>query len=136
MNARLHYSSDSTTGIARAMRSGTPVYRNPKGRIVRDARTLARIESLAIPPAWTDVWICTSRDGHLQATGRDARRRKQYIYHEAWVAERDSNKFDALATFAHALPRIRREVRRDLRTPQLCKERVLAAVVQIMDRTF
>jgi DNA topoisomerase-1 len=82
------------------------------------------------------VWICPSSAGHLQATGRDARRRKQYLYHEAWIAERDSNKFEALGTFAAVLPRIRRAIRRDLRRPDVGKERVLAAVVQLMDLTF
>ena len=104
--------------------------------LVRDPRTLARIAALAIPPAWTDVWICSNDSGHLQATGRDARHRKQYVYHAAWVAERDSNKFDALQSFAGVLPRIRRAVRRDLALPELSKERVLAAVVQLMDRSL
>lgn len=118
------------------MRDGLVTYRHASGRAVRDRRTLRRIESLAIPPAWTRVWICVDDNGHLQATGRDARRRKQYLYHSVWVAERDSNKFDALGSFASVLPRIRRAIRRDLATPALSKERVLAAVVQLMDRTF
>ena len=82
------------------------------------------------------MWICANPRGHLQATGKDARGRKQYRYHPAWVAERDSNKFDSLADFAQVLPRIRRAVVRDLRRPALCKERVLAAVVRLMDRAF
>ena len=112
------------------------VYRQADGRAVRDRRTLDRIASLAIPPAWADVWICAAANGHLQATGRDARRRKQYLYHPAWVVERDADKFDSLGTFAAALPRIRRAVRRDIAEPGLGKTRVLAAVVQLMDRTF
>jgi DNA topoisomerase-1 len=95
-----------------------------------------RIDALVIPPAWTDVWICANPNGHLQATGRDARGRKQYRYHPLWIAERDANKFEALEGFALALPRIRRRVAQDLSAPQLTKRRVLAAVVQLIDRTF
>jgi len=136
MKISLRYSTAAEPGISRAMRAGRPAYRDPTGRTVRDKRTLKRIASLGIPPAWTDVWICASADGHLQATGRDARRRKQYLYHPVWVTERDANKFDALGSFASALPRIRRAVRRDLAVSALSKDRVLAAVVQLMDRTF
>lgn len=134
MKQRLHYTNDLAAGMKRAIHDGLATYSYANGRRVRGARQLQRIASLGIPPAWTDVWICPNPRGHLQATGRDARRRKQYIYHADWIAERDSNKFSALVTFAHALPRIRRAVRRDLRLPSLCKERVLAAVVQLMDR--
>jgi DNA topoisomerase-1 len=134
MRHRLHYANDLTAGITRTVQRGIAIYAYANGRRVRSARQLQRIASLGIPPAWTNVWICPNGHGHLQATGRDARRRKQYIYHADWIAERDSNKFSALVTFAHALPRIRRAVRRDLRLPSLCKERVLAAVVQLMDR--
>ena len=135
-NTALRYSTDSEPGIARVAVDGAVAFCHASGRAVRDRRTLRRIESLAIPPAWTEVWICADVNGHLQATGRDARRRKQYLYHPVWVAERDSNKFDALGSFASVLPRIRRAIRRDLATPALSKERVLAAVVQLMDRTF
>ncbi len=135
-NTSLRYSTDSEPGIARVAGDGVVTFRHASGRAVRDRRTLRRIDSLAIPPAWTDVWICADVNGHLQATGRDARRRKQYLYHPVWVAERDSNKFDALGSFASVLPRIRRAIRRDLGTPALSKERVLAAVVHLMDRTF
>ncbi|HET7032745.1 MAG TPA: DNA topoisomerase IB [Casimicrobiaceae bacterium] len=136
MKTSLRYSTDSEPGITRVTSNGAVAYRHASGRAVRDPSTLRRIGSLGIPPAWTEVWICASTDGHLQATGRDARRRKQYLYHPVWVDERDSNKFDALGSFASALPRIRRAVRRDLSMPELTKERVLAAVVQLMDRTF
>jgi DNA topoisomerase-1 len=136
MKISLRYSTAAEPGISRVMHDGRPAYRHASGRAVRDRRTLKRIASLGIPPAWTDVWICASADGHLQATGRDARRRKQYLYHPVWVAERDVDKFDALGSFASALPRIRRAVCRDLSVPVLSKERVLAAVVQLMDRTF
>jgi DNA topoisomerase-1 len=136
MKTSLRYSTDTEPGMARVVRDGVVAYVHPSGRVVRDPRTLRRIDSLGIPPAWTDVWICASDDGHLQATGHDARRRKQYIYHPVWVAERDSNKFDALGSFASVLPRVRRAIRRDLATPALSKQRVLAAVVHLMDRTF
>ncbi len=133
MTRRLRYANDCAPGIQRAMQGGAILYRYPNGRKVRAARELERIAALGIPPAWSDVWICPHGRGHLQATGRDARRRKQYIYHTAWIAERDSNKFSALATFARVLPRMRRAVRRDLRLPSLCKQRVLAAVVHLLD---
>jgi len=136
MTKRFHFSTDADPGIGRSGTNGAFSYRHANGRVVRDRRTLARIDALVIPPAWIDVWICPTAAGHMQATGRDARRRKQYLYHADWVAERDSNKFEALADFAAALPRIRRAIRRDLAAPGVSKERVLAAVVQLMDRTF
>jgi DNA topoisomerase-1 len=94
------------------------------------------IRSLAIPPAWTDVWICTSPKGHLQATGRDARGRKQYRYHPDWRSARDDVKFDRIVAFGRALPRIRRRVDADLRRPGLRRERVLAAVVRLLEQTL
>jgi DNA topoisomerase-1 len=130
------YSSDAEPGITRMARGDGFVYFRPNGNLIRRETELAHIASLAIPPAWTDVWICPNHRGHLQATGKDARGRKQYRYHPAWVAERDSNKYASLADFAQALPRIRRAVVRDLRRPALCKERVLAAVVRLMDQAF
>jgi len=132
----LDYSNDTEPGITRESSDGGFVYRNARGRVIRHRPTLARIERLVIPPAWQDVWICANPNGHLQATGKDARGRKQYRYHPLWVAERDANKFDALHDFALALPKIRRRVAQDLAAPELTKERVLAAVVQLMDRTF
>ena len=103
---------------------------------MRDRRTLARIRSLAIPPAWTDVWIGTRPNGHLQAVGRDARGRKQYRYHRRWRATRDAAKFDRMLAFARALGTIRRRVRADLRRPGLPREKVLATVVSLLERTF
>jgi len=132
----LRFSTDAEPGIRRTIEQGKVVYRNPDGRAVRDRATLARIAALVLPPAWTDVWICARADGHLQATGHDQRGRKQYRYHADWTAERGANKFDSLVEIARALPRIRRAVRRDLALPGLPKERVLAAVVQVMDKTF
>jgi DNA topoisomerase-1 len=132
----LDYSTDTEPGITREPSGEGFAYRSARGRLIRGRQTLERIRRLAIPPAWRDVWICANPNGHLQATGLDARGRKQYRYHAAWVAERDANKFDALHDFALALPRIRRRVTQDLANPALTKERVLAAVVQLMDRTF
>jgi DNA topoisomerase-1 len=132
----LDYSTDTEPGITREQVDEGFAYRSASGRLIRGRQTQERIRRLAIPPAWQDVWICANTNGHLQATGKDARGRKQYRYHPVWVAERDANKFDALHDFALALPRIRRRVTQDLATPALTKERVLAAVVQLMDRTF
>ena len=118
---------------------GTPRrfrYVRPDRRPVRDRATRARITSLVIPPAWTDVWISIHPDGHLQATGRDARGRKQYRYHPKWRETRDSNKYDRLITFGYALPQIRQHVERDLAAPGLSRPKVLAAVVQLLERTL
>ena len=106
------------------------------GRVVRDAVTLERIRKLAIPPAWTDVWISPDPNGHLQATGRDARGRKQYRYHARWREERDSTKYARLAEFARALPALRRRIAADLRAPGLPRRKVLALVVRLLETTF
>jgi DNA topoisomerase-1 len=132
----LRYVTDAEPGIARVARGDGFAYRGPDGKAVRDRATLKRIAALVLPPAWTNVWICPHDDGHLQATGHDQRGRKQYRYHAAWTAERGANKFESLVEIARALPRIRRAVRRDLALPGLPKERVLAAVVQVMDKTY
>jgi DNA topoisomerase I len=110
-------------------------YIGPTGRRVRDPRTLARIASLAIPPAYENVWICTNPRGHLQATGRDARGRKQYRYHPAWRAARDDHKHSRMLSFGKALARLRAAVRRDLERPGLPREKVLALVVKLLDAT-
>jgi DNA topoisomerase-1 len=110
-------------------------YRDPNGRACRAAATLARIRALAIPPAWTDVLICPHANGHLQATGRDARGRKQYRYHPAFRAKRDGTKYGRLLAFGKALPRIRARVEADLRKRGLPRDKVLAAVVELLDRT-
>jgi DNA topoisomerase-1 len=103
---------------------------------VRDPRTLARIRALAIPPAWTDVWICPAPNGHLQATGRDARGRKQYRYHTDWRRVRDETKYGRLTAFARALPRLRRRVQSDLNRAGLPREKVLGAIVRLLETTF
>ena len=103
---------------------------------MRDAATLARVRSLAVPPAWTDVWICPRADGHIQATGRDARGRKQYRYHPLWRQVRDASKYERMQAFGAALPRIREACDRDLRCPGMPREKVLAAVVRLLETTL
>ena len=135
MRAGLVYVSSATAGLRR-VRSGTAFrYLDPGGKPVRCADTLARIRSLVIPPAWADVWICPDAAGHLQALGTDARGRKQYRYHADWRADRSDTKFGQLAAFGAALPRLRARVATDLGKPDLPREKVLAAVVRLMDQT-
>lgn len=133
--ARLRHVSDASPGIRRVAQGKGFRYVAPDGTRVRDAATLARIRALAIPPAWKNVWVCTIAHGHLQASGRDARGRKQYRYHARWRATRDETKYGHMAAFGAALPRIRRRVARDLRTAGLTRERVLALVVRLLETT-
>jgi DNA topoisomerase I len=133
--AGLRYVSDAAPGIVRRRRGKAFHYRHADGGPVRDRRTLGRIRALAIPPAWREVWICTADDGHLQATGRDARQRKQYRYHRRWREVRDETKYGRLIPFAAALPRIRRRVARDLARPGLPRAKVLATVVRLLETT-
>jgi DNA topoisomerase-1 len=132
----LRYVSDSAAGIRRKRSGRGFTYIDAEGARVDDPEALARIRALAIPPAWTDVWICTSSNGHLQATGRDARGRKQYRYHDRWREVRDENKFESLAEFGQALTPIRKRIHRDLRLEGLPREKVLATVVRIMDTAY
>ena len=132
----LRYVNDATPGIRRRRAGKGFTYTDADGNRVDDPETLARIRMLAIPPAWTDVWICESSTGHLQATGRDARGRKQYRYHDRWREVRDENKFESLAEFGLALTPIRKRVHGDLRLDDLPREKVLATVVRIMDIAF
>jgi DNA topoisomerase I len=134
--AGLNYVSDDRPGYTRKAHNGEFEYLDTQGKRIRDEQRLLRIKRLAIPPAWTDVWICPSPTGHIQATGRDARRRKQYRYHDRWRELRDENKFDRLAEFAKALPKIRRRVAKDLKLRGLPREKVLATVVRLLERTF
>lgn len=130
----LRYLSDEDApGISRAKHGTSFNYFDAKGRKISDARTLERIRSIVIPPAWTDVWIAPTPHGHIQATGRDARGRKQYRYHTLWRAQRDQSKYAALESFARALPAIRRGVARDLKKPGLPREKVLAAIVRLLE---
>jgi DNA topoisomerase-1 len=132
----LVYVTDTSPGITRVRRGGGFSYRLPGGRPLRSASHLARIRSLAIPPAWTDVWICPSPRGHLQATGRDARRRKQHRYHPRWTAVRDAAKYSRMLEFAAALPALRRRTAADLAARGLPREKVLALVVRLLERTL
>ncbi|HEY1329851.1 MAG TPA: DNA topoisomerase IB [Actinomycetota bacterium] len=134
--AGLRYVTDQSPGIRRRRAGSGFVYLNGGSRAIRDTETLARIRSLAVPPAWSDVWICPHPNGHLQATGRDARGRKQYRYHPRWRQVRDEAKFDQLLEFGTALPAIRRRIRRDLRREGLPREKVLATVVSLLDTTL
>jgi DNA topoisomerase I len=134
--AGLRYSSDAQPGYSRRRRGRGFSYHHPDGTVVRDPETLARIKSIVIPPAWTEVWICRWPNGHLQATGRDARGRKQSRYHARWRTARDETKFDRMLAFAAALPRIRRRTERDLARPGLPREKVLAAVVRLLELTL
>jgi DNA topoisomerase-1 len=134
--AHLHYVSDRVPGIVRLRAGEHFIYRGPDGRAVRDPETLRRIKSLRVPPAWTRVWICPDPDGHLQAVGFDARGRKQYLYHPRWREVRDQTKFEHMLTFGRALPRIRTRVEADLKLRGLPREKVLAAVVRLMERTL
>ena len=134
--AGLHYVAQNEPGFTRERKGKSVVYRDTKGRVIRDARTLDRIRAIVIPPAWTDVWICVRADGHLQATGRDARGRKQHRYHTAWTAARGESKFERMIEFARALPAIRRRVQTDLRQPALSRRHVLATVVALLEKTL
>ena len=132
--AGLRYGSDAAAGIARR-RAGNGFSYQLNGRAVRERQTLARIKSLAIPPAWEQVWINPREDGHLQATGRDARGRKQYRYHRRWREVRDETKYGRMLAFAKALPRIRRRLGQDLALPGLPRAKVLATVVRLLETT-
>ena len=134
-DADLYYVNDAGPGISRRRRGKGFSYHHPDGRPVSTA-TRAWIESIVIPPAWTDVWICPIPDGHILATGRDARGRKQYRYHERWREVRDSNKYFRLTDFAAALPALRARVEEHLRLRGLPREKVLAAVVRLLDDTL
>ena len=134
--AGLRYTTDADPGILRRRAGRGFVYLTPTGERVSDERVLARIRGLVLPPAWTDVWICRLATGHLQATGRDARGRKQYRYHDEWRRARDENKFDQLATFGEALTGLRRTIDSDLRLPGLPKDKVVALVIALLDRTL
>jgi DNA topoisomerase-1 len=134
--ARLRYVSDCMPGIRRTTGAdGSFEYVQPDGAPVRDAVVLDRIRRLGIPPAYSDVWICPIANGHLQATGRDARGRKQYRYHARWRAVRDESKYDRMIAFGAALPRLRARVDQDLRLPGLTRDRVLATVVRLLEET-
>lgn len=133
--AGLRYTTDAIPGIRRVKHGKSFSYVGTDGRTIGDRAEIARIKALAVPPAYTDVWISPIANGHLQATGRDARGRKQYRYHKRWRAIRDETKFDRMMSFAKALPAIRSAVARDLATSGMPREKVLATVVSLLEAT-
>lgn len=134
--AGLRYVTDQSPGITRQRRGKSFVYKNADGTAVKDADTLARVKALVLPPAWENVWICSSANGHLQATGRDAKGRKQSRYHADFRATRDEAKYDRVIEFAAALPKLRRTVARHLALRGLPKEKVLATIVSLLEKTL
>ncbi len=134
--AGLRHVEDSQPGIARRRAGKGFAYRDADGKPLRDADDLARIRALAIPPAWQQVWICARANGHLQATGRDARGRKQYRYHADWARVRGAGKFDRIIAFGQALPKLRRRLRQDLKRTGYPREKVLAIVVALLAETL
>src|SRR5205807_2121417 len=134
--AGLRYIGDDRPGYTRKVNGDGFDYFDADGKSICDEPRLLRLKRLAIPPAWTDVWICPAPNGHIQATGRDARRRKQYLYHERWREVRDENKYYRMIAFGKALPKIRRRVAKDLKLPGLPQNKVLATVMQLLERTF
>lgn len=128
--------TDAAPGIRRRGKPRRFTYVGPRGKLVRDRAELKRIRALAVPPAWTNVWICTDPRGHLQATGRDAKGRKQYRYHAGWRACRDETKFDRMSAFAAALPILRRRTNADLGRPGVPRNKVLAALVQLLEKSL
>jgi DNA topoisomerase I len=134
--AGLRYVSDRQRGLQRRKVRGGFVYIGVDGKMIRDRHVLDRIRALAVPPAWTDVWICPDARGHIQATGLDAKHRRQYRYHAAWHAFRNETKFDRMEAFAHALPLIRRRTRIDLAQSGLPRSKVLATIVQLLEKSL
>jgi DNA topoisomerase-1 len=134
--AGLRYVRDDQPGYTRKAKGDDFEYFDAEGKRIRDETRLLRMRRLAIPPAYKDVWICPVPNGHIQATGRDARGRKQYRYHERWREARDENKYDRMLVFGKALAKIRRRVKKDLALSGLRRNKVLATVVQLLERTF
>ncbi len=133
--AGLRYVNDEGPGIRRRRVGAGFSYIGPNGQRISDPKVVQRIKALVIPPAWTDVWICPDPNGHIQATGRDARQRKQYRYHPRWHEVRDQGKYERLAAFAEALPRIRTQVEDDLQLRGVPRRKVLALVVKLLQDT-
>ncbi len=132
----LTYCSDRFPGLTRVKSGKGFSYRDADGKLVKDRDALARIRALAIPPAWTDVWICPQGTGHIQATGRDVKGRKQYRYHNDWSEQRSVGKFDRMPAFARALPRLRERVEADLALRGPCRDKVLATAVRLLEITL
>jgi DNA topoisomerase I len=135
-DAGLRYVSDDQPGYTRKAKGDDFEYFDTEGKPIRDEQRLLRIKRIGIPPAYTDVWICPAPNGHIQAIGRDARHRKQYRYHERWRDLRDENKYERILVFGEALPKIRKRVNTDLGLPELPRNKVLATIVQLLERTF
>lgn len=134
--AGLKYVNDQIPGIQRIQTGKSFKYKDAEGKIIRDTAILKRIKALAIPPAYTDVWICPIENGHLQATGRDAKGRKQYRYHAHWRETRDETKYTKMIAFGRVLPKIRKQVNHDLSLTGMKKEKILAAVVKLLETTL
>ena len=132
----LTWCSDDHPGLSRKVSKAGFDYLDAKGGRITDEKVLDRIRMLAIPPAWTDVWICPRASGHIQATGRDVKGRKQYRYHNDWSTHASSNKFDKLPAFAAALPRLRKQVEADMAKRGACRDKVLATAVQLLEITL
>lgn len=131
----LEYVTDEGAGIRREKQGDNFCYKDPAGQLIQDPAEIKRIEALGIPPAWEHVWICPNPYGHLQATGRDAKGRKQYRYHTQWRSFRDQTKFTRMIAFSEAIPQIRQQLAHDLALPGLPRQKVLATVVQLMELT-
>src|SRR5260370_8587107 len=134
--AGLLYVSDDRPGYARKAKGDDFELLDAGGKLICDEQRLWRLKRLAIPPAWTEVWVSPLANGHVQATGRDARGRKQYVYHDRWREVRDENKYDRIISFGKTLPKIRRRIPQDLKIPGLPLNKILATVVQLLERTF
>jgi DNA topoisomerase-1 len=134
--AGLVYVSDAGPGITRKAINGRFAYYDSKGELIRDDAVLRRVRALAVPPAYSDVWICPKANGHIQATGRDAKGRKQYRYHPRWTEVRDHNKYEHMVAFARGLPRLRARLRADMRRTGLPREKVLATIVYLLENTL
>ncbi|GGM07724.1 DNA topoisomerase [Pseudomonas asuensis] len=132
----LHYVDDTQPGLRRKKLRGKFVYLDPQGERIRDQAEIDRINKLAIPPAYTDVWICADPCGHLQATGRDARGRKQYRYHPRWREIRDTDKYERMLEFGNALPKLRKRIEEHLAQRKLSREKVMATVISLLDATL
>lgn len=134
--AELYYVDEQALGFKRHRRGQGFIYVSTSGKYISSPRQLKRFESLVIPPAWTDVWICSKASGHIQVTGRDDRGRKQYIYHPKWEKIRDIKKFGQMVLFSEVLPRIRAQVNKDLRRRKLSREKAIALVIHLLEETL
>ncbi|EPJ84781.1 DNA topoisomerase [Pseudomonas sp. CFII64] len=132
----LHYVEDTQAGLSRKILRGKFVYFDAQGQRIKDQAEIKRINALVIPPAYTDVWICADPQGHLQATGRDARGRKQYRYHPRWREVRDQNKYSRMVQFGLALPKVRKKIEAQLAQPGIGRDKVMATVISLLDATL